>query len=203
MALETLLGSCRRKHGSLRGKQGWVHISRRRLGCCAAFQYRICSPLTEKESEPDLHPSPSVVQPVPLTLSKFVLPPSPHNPHGLIGMLRNRLQVKPDHCFEQQKNILISSLQSFPSSLSYQDQLSNSLYFLLVNNNNANKQLFLTALHVSWLLCVPDILTSHIFDSELNRQQGRFDVKFYKNITDVSVPSHLQGEKLSKYQNYI
>ena len=30
------------------------------------------------------------------------------------------------------------------------------------------------------------------------RQQSRFDVKFYKNITGVSVPSHLQGQKLAK-----
>ncbi len=69
MALETLLGSCRRKHGGPRGKQGWVHHASttpwaRSLGCCVVFQYSICSPLTEAESGPELRLSPSVFQPL-------------------------------------------------------------------------------------------------------------------------------------------
>lgn len=105
MALETLLGSCRRKHGGPRGRQGWVHLPSPlhfspwayRLGCCVAFQYKLCSPLTEAENESDLHPSPSVVQLIP-PLPNLLLSPLAY------WMLRYRSQVKLDHCFEQKNS---------------------------------------------------------------------------------------------------
>lgn len=82
MALETLLGSCRRKHGGPRGRQGWEHLPLPphfspwtcRLGYHVAFHYRFCSALTEAECESDLHPSPSAVQPL------FLDPPFPPSP---------------------------------------------------------------------------------------------------------------------------
>lgn len=70
MALETLLGSCRRKHGGPRGRQGWEGPRfppwTCTLDCCTAgFHHSVQSPLTEADCEPDLYPSPSVVQPLP------------------------------------------------------------------------------------------------------------------------------------------
>lgn len=63
--------------------------------------------------------------------------------------LRNRLQVKPDRCFELKKpqKTFVTTFQPFPTSPSHHDRLSNSPSILLVNNNS-NKQLFLTAVHV-------------------------------------------------------
>lgn len=39
MALETLLGSCRRKHGGPRGRQGWVHLP----SALPSGAYRLCA----------------------------------------------------------------------------------------------------------------------------------------------------------------
>lgn len=75
MALETLLGSCRRKHGGPRGKQGWEPLtfllSPQTELLDDQIQHSICSPHC-RESEPDLHPSPSVGQPL------FFPSPSPN-----------------------------------------------------------------------------------------------------------------------------
>lgn len=86
MALETLLGSCRRKHGGPRGRQGWGHFPSvlspwaYRLGCCMALQYSICSPLTEAENLIPIHyhlslflPFPTSICPLPLTVHSSLL----------------------------------------------------------------------------------------------------------------------------------
>lgn len=125
MALETLLGSCRRKHGAPRGRQGWEVPTPPpptpppptcTLDCCTAgFHHSVQSP----DCEPDLHPSPSVVQPLPPPTHLFPSPPPnppapPHAVHvSLLAAPQNPrpLQVKPDHCFELKKRLSPSLIE--------------------------------------------------------------------------------------------
>lgn len=201
MALETLLGSCRRKHGGPRGKQGWepdTFLLSLQTGLLhGQFQHSICSPLAENVNltsihhhllfnpfTPHLPSSPKFLCPLPQQMSTLVY-----------WMLRNILQVKPDHCFELKKTVCLS-FPSFPDSLSTHDRLFNSPNVLLVNNHS-NKHQFLTAVCVFLCLIYPPNP-----NSIKQRRKSRFRVKFYKNITGVSVPSHLQGEQLAQSKSH-
>uniref|UniRef100_H3D4N9 Si:ch211-255g12.6 n=1 Tax=Tetraodon nigroviridis TaxID=99883 RepID=H3D4N9_TETNG len=79
----------------------------------AAFHRSVCSPLTEADCKPHLHPSPSVVQ----SLSIFppphlhLSPPPQIVPSSLLAAWKKK--NKPDHGFELKKKRLSPSLMEF------------------------------------------------------------------------------------------
>lgn len=88
MALETLLGSCRRKHGGPRGKQGWepdTFLLSLQTGLLhGQFQHSICSPLAEKVNLTSIHHHLlfNPCSPPPSFFSKLFLSPSPTTVHS-------------------------------------------------------------------------------------------------------------------------
>lgn len=119
MALETLLGSCRRKHGAPRGRQGWEGPRFPPLNLHTGLLYGRFPPQRPVASHRGRlwtrSPSPSVVQPLPPPTHLFPSPPPP--PHAvqvsLLAAPQNPqpLQVKPDHCFELKKRLSPSLIE--------------------------------------------------------------------------------------------
>lgn len=110
MALETLLGSCRRKHGGPRGKQGWEPLTfllSLQICCMTRSNTASAHLIAEKVSPISIHH--------PLLVNLCFFPPLLQTYFLLLSalvylMVRNTLQVK--HCFELKLKV---RLPSFPS----------------------------------------------------------------------------------------